>query len=80
MSADHLMPDPEIARLQAENERLKQALRPFASHAAAIAEHRPEWDHDGFSAGTSIRDAHLHLKPFRDARKLLNELETSHAR
>lgn len=46
--------EAQIAALKQENERLREALTPFAEFAAKIEKERPGWYHDQFSFMHSI--------------------------
>jgi hypothetical protein len=55
----------ELTRLHADNERMVEALKPFANLADVVAAMHPGWDHDRFTF--DVLGDRMTLAPFRTA-------------
>ncbi len=69
LSRAHKAAAARIAELEAERDRLKAALRPFADYADLATREHPGWDHDEFKV--PVPDFVFRMAVFRAARAAL---------
>lgn len=70
--------DARTAAAAAREDRLREALKPFADYAERIARDHPGWDHDGFSFSLPDEGAPT-MREFRAARAALAPEESNDA-